>query len=81
MILLIIPDYLMNINPIRKQRSFELMQMRLEAKITRNKLSTISGLHLATIYRIESGDIGWNVDSEFIYFLTLKNYIENKSLK
>lgn len=67
----------MNINPIRKKRAFELMQMRLDAKITRNKLSTLSGLHLATIYRIESGEIGWNVDSEFIYFQTLKDYVSS----
>lgn len=65
----------MNINPIRLQRANELKQMRIELNITRHKLSELSGLHLATIYRIESGTIGWNVDSELIYFETLKNYV------
>lgn len=69
----------MNINPIRKKRAFELMQIRLDAKITRHKLSILSGLHLSTIYRIESGEIGWNVDSEFIYFETLKKYMNDKN--
>lgn len=68
----------MNISPIRLKRAAELKQMRLDLNITRNKLSTLSGLHLATIYRIESGTIGWNVDSEFVYFLTLKKYEEEK---
>lgn len=49
----------------------ELKQMRVDLNISKNKLSELSGLHLATIYRIESGTIGWNVDSEFIYYETL----------
>jgi transcriptional regulator with XRE-family HTH domain len=61
----------MDLNPIRKKRADELKQMRLEKNISQEKLSEISGLHRATIARIESGRIGWNVDSEFVYFETL----------
>lgn len=63
----------MDIIAIRKNRANELRQMRLEKNISQEKLSEISGLHRATIVRIESGLIGWNIDSELIYFATLNN--------
>jgi len=64
----------MNINPIREKRAHELKQMRIEKNISQEKLSEISGLHRATIARIESGKIGWNIDSELVYFTTLFEY-------
>lgn len=65
----------MDINSARKKRGFELKQMRLECNITQVELSTISSLTQATISRIESGTIGWNIDSELIYFETLKKLL------
>lgn len=69
----------MKIDTIRLTRSSELKQMRLDRNVGKVQLSELSGLHLATIYRIESGLIGWNVDSEIIYIETLKkcNVIKN----
>lgn len=65
----------MDIKAIRKKRAYELKQMRIEKNLSIDELSKISGLSRATIYRIEGGTIGWNVDSELIYFRTLENYI------
>lgn len=65
----------MNVHPVRIKRASELKQMRLEKGITQMELMAISGLTQATISRIETGKIGWNVDSEIIYFETLKNYL------
>jgi len=62
----------MDINPIRQKRADELRQIRIEKNISQERLSEISGLHRATIVRIESGKIGWNIDSELVYFETLK---------
>lgn len=63
----------MNINLIRKKRADELKQIRIEKNISQEQLSEKSGLHRATISRIESGKIGWNIDSELVYFTTLQN--------
>lgn len=65
----------MDINPIRKKRAVELKQMRIEKCVNRKQMSEISGLSRTTIIRIENGRIGWNIDSELIYFETLKNYV------
>jgi transcriptional regulator with XRE-family HTH domain len=69
----------MNINSIRKQRASELKNFRLENNLSRQALQRLSGLSRTTIIRIENGTIGWTVDSEIIYFETLKNY--NQSCK
>lgn len=65
----------MNLHPIRKKRALELKQMRLDRHITQMELSALSGLTQATISRIETGEIGWNIDSELIYFETLNNLV------
>lgn len=65
----------MNLHPARKRRATELKKMRLEVGITQVELSALSGLTQATISRIETGEIGWNIDSEIIYFETLNNYL------
>jgi DNA-binding XRE family transcriptional regulator len=62
----------MKIDPIRKKRAYELKQARIEKGINRVELSELSGLSRTTIIRIETGSIGWNVDSEIIYFETIK---------
>jgi len=66
----------MKLDPIRKQRASELKQMRLEKGINRVELAALSGLSRTTIIRIETGSIGWNVDSEIIYFQTILNYVK-----
>jgi DNA-binding XRE family transcriptional regulator len=67
----------MKIDPIRKKRAGELRQLRIEKGINRVELSTLSGLSRTTIIRIETGTIGWNIDSEIIYFETIMNYLKN----
>lgn len=62
----------MNVLAARKKRAFELKQIRLEKGISRKTLAKISGLSRTTIIRIENGTIGWNIDSEIIYFETLR---------
>lgn len=63
----------MDINPIRIKRGNELKSYRKEIGITQLELSIRSGLTRATIIAIERGTIGWNVDSEILYFETLKS--------
>lgn len=67
----------MKIDPIRKRRAEELKQMRLEKGVSQEYLSTISGLSRTTIIRIENGKIGWNIDSEILYFEAIKNTVVN----
>lgn len=69
----------MKIDPIRKKRSEELRQMRLDKGVSQEYVSTISGLSRTTIIRIENGTIGWNIDSEILYFETLKNTVVSKT--
>lgn len=69
----------MKIEPIRKQRAAELKQLRIEKGVNRVQLQQLSGLSRTTIIRIENGTIGWNVDSEIIYFETLKQYEKTQS--
>jgi DNA-binding XRE family transcriptional regulator len=64
----------MNIEAIRVKRGLELKAFRLEVGLTQLKLSELSGLTRSTIIKIETGLIGWNVDSEILYFETLKNH-------
>lgn len=62
----------MNINQLRQQRSAELKKMRTDKNVGKFEMSQLSGLHPATIYRIESGEVSWNIDTEIIYIETLK---------
>lgn len=66
----------MDIIAIRKERAKILKEYRIEIGLTKTELSNLSGLHRTTIDSIESGTIGWNIDSELIYFETLKNHIK-----
>jgi len=65
----------MNVNEIRKRRADELKAFRLEKGMSKALLQRSSGLSKMTINRIESGTIGWNIDSEMIYFETVKNHV------
>lgn len=64
----------MDVCAIRKKRGLELKEFRIEKNLSIDTLSKLSGLHRATIYRIESGET-WNIDSEIIYFETVRNYL------
>lgn len=64
---------IMDISPARLRRSKELKAFRKEVGLTQVKLSELSGLTRTTIVAIEKGTIGWNVDSELLYFETLKS--------
>lgn len=65
----------MKLDPLRKKRGNELRQFRIEKKLNQQQLALLSGLSTRTIMRIENGTIGWNIDSEILYFEALKNYI------
>lgn len=67
-----------DLNLVRLNRSAQLKQMRLSASIGKTEMSQLSGLHLATIYRIESGDVQWHIDSEIIYVNTIEKYMAQK---
>lgn len=58
----------------RAKRSAELLALRTNKGIGKVELSVYSGLHLATIYRLESGKIGWKIDSEIIYREAINRY-------
>jgi transcriptional regulator with XRE-family HTH domain len=62
----------MNIDPLRRKRAMELKLMRVQKKLTQDKLSELSGLDKKTISNLESGESGWNVDSEIMYLEGLK---------
>ena len=62
------------IQSLRAERSVGLKKMRTDKGITRKQLSDYSNLHLCTIYRIESGETSYNIDSEIIYIESIKNY-------
>lgn len=64
----------MDISAIRIKRGNELRSYRIEKRLTQLQLSQLSGLTRSTIIKIESGLIGWNIDSEILYFETIKNY-------
>jgi DNA-binding XRE family transcriptional regulator len=64
----------MDISPIRLKRASELRSFRKEVGITQEQLAVKSGLTRATVIAIEKGTIGWNVDSEILYFETLKQW-------
>lgn len=63
----------MDIYSIRVKRGFELKAFRKESGITQLRLAQLSGLTRQTIINIEKGTIGWNIDSEILYFETLKH--------
>lgn len=67
-----------DLNLVRLKRSAELKQMRLGASIGKTQMSQLSGLHLATIYRMESGYVQWHIDSEIIYINAIEKHMAQK---
>jgi transcriptional regulator with XRE-family HTH domain len=61
----------MNLAEVRKQRASQLKSLRLKKRLSRVALSELSGLNRTTIIRLETGNAGWNVDSELIYIFFL----------
>lgn len=59
---------------IRLLRAWELKSFRKQSGITQEILSQLSGLSRQTIINIEKAKIGWNVDSEILYFEAIKKY-------
>lgn len=61
-----------NIDRIRKLRALQIKQLRTEKKLTQDELAKLSGVDRKTIMSMESGENGWNVDSEILILEALK---------
>lgn len=57
----------------RNKRARSFKEMRVKSGFTKIQLSRISGLHRASIDRIESGSKPWSVDSELIYLDSIRS--------
>ena len=62
----------MNIDAIRKLKALRIKQLRIEKKLTQDELSKLCGVDRKTIGHIESGEKGWNIDSEILILEALK---------
>lgn len=51
----------------RVERASKLKQLRLRKRLSKSKLSELTGLARETIGKIENGLDCWNIDSEIIY--------------
>jgi transcriptional regulator with XRE-family HTH domain len=60
------------IQALRKKRAENLKALRSSKKISKAKLSRITGLSRHTIDKIEGGNDAWVIDSEIIYQEALK---------
>jgi len=63
----------MTVIELRQKRGKELKGLRTQKKITKVKLSQLTGMHRATITNMEKGKTNWTIDSELIYLGALKN--------
>jgi len=54
-----------------RRRSAELKEMRTKAGISIADLSAASGISQQTIFRMESGENGWNTLTEHLYLASL----------
>jgi len=66
------------LSDLRKKRASALLFARKRLRITKLKLSQVTGLSRPTIDRIESGEYSWSIDTEMIYLSGLKlNEVKN----
>lgn len=65
-----------NLLQLRATRANELKTMRLNAKLSQNKLSELAGVRRTTIGDIECGNKGWHIDTELLLIETLKQYLK-----
>lgn len=68
----------MNAEPVRKLRSRELRNLRIQCRLSQTQLALLSGLKQCTISRIEKGKDSWNVDSEILYREGIRKFMEGK---
>ena len=62
---------------LRKQRGEALKMARKMAKLTKSKLSELTGLSRVTIANIEAGKTSWTIDTEMIYLSPINENIKN----
>lgn len=63
-----------------RERSKELKDKRLKSGLSIEELSKLSGLSDQTIYRMESGEQGWRMESEALYLHALEGFSEENPL-
>lgn len=70
----------MNVIRIRKLKALLFKETRIEAGLSQDQLALMTGLHQATISRMESGEFEWRCDSEYLFFEAIRFYKESNQL-
>lgn len=69
----------MNILRERKQRAYNLKDLRLNSGLTQIKLSELSGLSQCAISKLERGNVSWSIDTELIYTQTIYKFLQHET--
>jgi transcriptional regulator with XRE-family HTH domain len=65
----------MDIETQRLQRAKELRLMRKLSGLTQEGLSSVSGVRQATISKIETGKVSWNIDTELLLTIAIQRFL------